>query len=109
MCKHTGYKDNLYKTDQDEVFRINIPALTLNEAKKRICQPRLTYPLLLSQTGHWIWFIFQHAYSPYSRLTAYLSFIHILLIKRIERTTIKAMCAHIALIQSYSLHYCLKL
>lgn len=55
MCKHPGYKDNLYKTDQDEAFRINIPALTLNEAKKRICQPRLTYPLLLSQTDHWIW------------------------------------------------------
>lgn len=54
MCKHPGYKDNLYKTDLDEVFRINIPTLTLNEAKKRICQPRLTYPLLLSQTGHWI-------------------------------------------------------
>ena len=48
----SGYKDNLYKTDQDKVFHINIPALTLDEAKKRICQPRLTYPLLLSQIGH---------------------------------------------------------
>lgn len=109
MCKHPGYKDNLYKTDQDEAFRINIPALTLNEVKKRICQPRLTYPLLLSKPIIGFGFIFQHAYLPYSRLAAYLSFIHILLIKRIERTAIKAMCAHIALIQSYSLHDCLKL